>query len=124
MEQFWTIFWSVIGVITMGLATWITTYITSLLSSKIKDKDLRRFALALNDIVTRAVITVNQTYVDVMKGKNAFDKDAQAEAFKQCKAIVDSQLTKELKTYIEDNFGDITTYITSLIESTIVGLKK
>ena len=124
MEQFWTIFWSAIGVILMGLATWISTFVTSWLSSKIKDNKLQRLSLALNDIVMRAVMTVTQTYVDNMKKKNVFDADAQIAALVKCKAIVNSQLTTELKQYITDNFGDIENYITTLIESTILSLKK
>lgn len=124
MEQFWTIFWSAVGVILMGLATWVSTFVTSWLSSKIKDKRLQRLSLALNDIVTRAVKTVTQTYVDNMKKQNAFDGEAQKEALKKCKEIVDAQLTQELRDFVQENFKDVESYITSLIESTILGLKK
>lgn len=124
MEQFWTIFWSAIGVILMGLATWVSTFVTSWLSSKIKDKKLQRLSLALNDIVTRAVMTVTQTYVESMKKQNAFDGEAQKEALRRCKEIVDAQLTQELRDFVQENFKDVESYITSLIESTILGLKK
>lgn len=124
MEQFWTIFWSAIGVILMGLATWISSFVTSWLSTKIKDKKLQTLATKLNDIVLRAVMTVTQTYVESMKKKNAFDEKAQKEALNKCVAIINTQLTQELKDYVEENFKDVESYITSLIESTILGLKK
>lgn len=124
MEQFWTIFWSALGVILMGLATWVSTFVTSWLSSKIKDKKLQRLSLALTNIVTRAVMTITQTYVEGMKKKNAFDGEAQKQALQKCYDIVNSQLTKELKDYITENFGDMQSYLLSLIESTILSLKK
>ena len=123
MEQFWTIFWSAIGVILMGLATWISSFVTSWLSTKIKDKKLQTLATKLNDIVLRAVMTVTQTYVESMKKKNAFDEKAQKEALNKCVAIINTQLTQELKDYVEENFGDIQSYLITLIESTILGLK-
>lgn len=123
MEQFWTIFWSAIGVILMGLATWVSSFVTSWLSTKIKDKKLQTLATKLNEIVTRAVMTVTQTYVESMKKKNAFDEKAQKEALNKCVAIINTQLTQELKDYVEENFGDLQSYLLTLIESTILGLK-
>jgi len=35
----------------------------------------------LDDTITKCVIATNQTYVDSLKDKNAFDKAAQEEAF-------------------------------------------
>ena len=123
MEQFWTIFWSAIGVILMGLATWVSSLITSWLSTKIKDKKFQKHANAVNEIVLRAVMTITQTYVESMKKKNAFDEKAQKEALDKCMTIVNTQLTQELKNYIEENYGDIQSYLLTLVESTILGLK-
>ena len=123
MEQFWTIFWSAIGVILMGLATWVSSFITSWLSTKIKDKKLCSLALQLNEIVKRAVMTITQTYVDNMKKQNAFDGEAQKNALNKCLGIINTQLTRELRDYIEENFGDIQSYLVTLVESTIASLK-
>lgn len=123
MEQFWTIFWSAIGVMLMGLATWVSSFVTSWLSTKIKDKKLRSLAVQLNEIVMRAVMTITQTYVDNMKKQNAFDGEAQKNALNKCLGIINTQLTQELRCYIEDNFGDIKSYLVTLIESTIASLK-
>ena len=124
MEQFWTIFWSAIGVIITGLASWISTVITQWLNSKIKDKTLARHASAVLEIVTNAVMTITQTYVDNMKKNNMFDAEAQKIALDKCYTIVNSQLTSELKEYLANNFGDVQSYLMSLIESTILTLKK
>ena len=124
MEQFWTIFWSAIGVIITGLASWISIVITQWLNSKIKDKTLARHASAVLEIVTNAVMTITQTYVDNMKKNNMFDAEAQKIALDKCYTIVNSQLTSELKEYLANNFGDVQSYLMSLIESTILTLKK
>ena len=123
MEQFWTIFWSAIGVMLMGLATWVSSFVTSWLSTKIKDKKLRSLAVQLNEIVMRAVMTITQTYVDNMKKQNAFDGEAQKNALNKCLGIINTQLTPELRCYVEENFGDIQSYLVTLIESTIASLK-
>lgn len=124
MEQFWTIFWSAVGVIITGLASWLSIVITQWLNSKIKDKTLARHASAVLEIVTNAVMTITQTYVDNMKKNNMFDAEAQKIALDKCYAIVNSQLTSELKEYLANNFGDVQSYLMSLIESTILTLKK
>ena len=123
MEQFWTIFWSAIGVMLTGLATWVSSFVTSWLSTKIKDKKLRSLAVQLNEIVMRAVMTITQTYVDNMKKQNAFDGEAQKTALNKCLGIINTQLTPELRDYVEENFGDIKSYLVTLIESTIASLK-
>ena len=124
MEQFWTIFWSAVGVIITGLASWLSIVITQWLNSKIKDKTLARHASAVLEIVTNAVMTITQTYVDNMKKNNMFDAEAQKIALDKCYTIVNSQLTSELKEYLANNFGDVQSYLMSLIESTILTLKK
>ena len=123
MEQFWTIFWSAIGVMLMGLATWVSSFVTSWLSTKIKDKKLRSLAVQLNEIVMRAVMTITQTYVDNMKKQNAFDGEAQKTALNKCLGIISTQLTQELRDYVEENFGDIKSYLGTLIENTKASLK-
>lgn len=123
MEQFWQIFWGAVGTVLTALASWGSVMLTTWLSTKIKDKRLQRLALALNDIITRAVVTVNQTLVDGMKKAGAFNDDAHKEVFGKCKDYVMNQLTQELKDYVKDNFGDVEAYVTTCIESKIVELK-
>lgn len=123
MEQFWTIFWSIIGVASTGLTTWLVAVITSFFNNKIKDTKAKNFLYNITYIVENAVNQITQTYVSTMKEQGKFDKKAQKEAFNKCKVIIESQLTPELKDYISNNYGDITSYITTLIESTILRSK-
>lgn len=53
-----------------------------------------------------------------------FTSDAQVEALNKAKDIAISQLSTEMKTFIESNFGDMEKWLTSTIESVIYDLKK
>lgn len=124
MEQFWTLFWSVIGIVVTGLTTWLVSAITGYFNSKVKDSKTQKFLYQILSIVENAVNQITQTYVDTMKKAGKFDEAAQKEAFDKCKTIIESQLTVELKDFITSNFGDVTAYITTLIESTIFNNKR
>ena len=124
LDAFWPIFWSIIGTVGAGLATWLTTFIVGWLNQKIKDKKLARWSSELFQIIMSAVQTVFQEFVDVLKKTGKFDEAAQKEAKDRAYKIIVSQLTPELKSYIEDNFGDMKEYILNQIEAMIYNLKK
>ena len=124
MSAFWPIFWSIIGTVGTGLATWLTTFIVGLLNQKIKDQKLARWSSELFQIIMSAVQTVFQEFVDTMKKAGKFDEAAQKEAKDRAYKIIISQLTPELKSYIEDNFGDMKEYLMNQIEAMIYNLKK
>ena len=123
MEQFWVIFWGAIGTALTGLLTWLSVTITNFINSKIKDKKITQHMIAITEIVMKSVQTVSQTFVDVMKKSGKFDEQAQKEAKERAMTIIKSQLTPELTTYITENFGDITNYLSTQIEATIYNLK-
>lgn len=124
LEQFWPIFWSIIGTIGAGLATWLTTFIVGLLNQKIKDKKLARWSSELFQIIMSAVQTVFQEFVDTMKKNGKFDEAAAKEAKDRAYNIIVGQLTIELRDYITDNFGDMKEYLMNQIEAMIYNLKK
>lgn len=123
MEQFWAVFWGVVGTIATGLATWITTMVVSWLNQKIKDKKLARWSSELFTIIMGAVQTVMQEFVSVMKKEGKFDEKAQVEAKERAYKIITGQLTSELKDYITNNFGDMKEYVMNQIEAMIYQLK-
>ena len=69
--------------------------------------------------VTDCVIATNQTYVEALKAQGAFDAEAQKVAFQKTLDAVLSILTDDAKEYIQQAFGDITVYLTTLIESSV-----
>ena len=123
MDQFYTILWSAIGIIATGLATWLTTVGVNWLNTKIKDKKVAKWTSDIYQIVMTSVQSVFQSFVDTLKKTNKFDADAQAEAKERAYKIIVSELTPELKKYIEDNFGDMKEYIMNQIEAMIYTLK-
>ena len=122
-QEVLNIIWSAVGVIITGLLSWATTALVSLLNSKIKDTKAKKWATDIAQIVMNSVMTITQTYVDNLKKENAFTKEAQQEAFRKCLELVQTQITPELKTYIEDNFGDMQVYLKTQIEAMIKSFK-
>lgn len=70
------------------------------------------------------VITINQTYVDELKDKDLFDKAAQKEAFNRAFNNAKSMITEEAQEIINENFGDLDTWLEALIESKVAEVKE
>ena len=98
-------------------------YLTYLISVKIKelkqktnDDNAKKYLDMLNETIAAAVLATTQTYVDALKGKNAFDADAQKVAFQMSYDAVMATLTDEAKLYLTTVVGDLESYITTRIE--------
>ncbi len=107
----------------LGIAT---LYIIFLVKSKINElkqntsnKQVSNYLSVLDKIITEAVIATNQTYVDALKEKNAFDIEAQKEAFQMCFDAVVNILTDDLKNALELIIGDLESYIKNKIEAEV-----
>lgn len=99
-------------VITVGIP-----FLFTLLRKKIKDEKLARLISRVENIVSKTVILVNQTYVDALKEEGLFDKEAQKAAFEMCKEKVLAMLNDEAIVAIADTFGDYEEWIRTLIEA-------
>lgn len=99
-------------VITVGIP-----YLFTLLRKKIKDEKLERIINRVENIVSKTVILVNQTYVDALKETDMFDKEAQKAAFEMCKEKVLAMLNDESIKAIAETFGDFDEWIRTLIEA-------
>ena len=99
------------------------TQLIKFINSKIKNNELAKQLATATTIVTNAVRVVFQTYVDTLKKKGNFDKEAQAEALTRAKNIALSQITEDTKSNIEENYGDFNNWVTIQIEATIDLLK-
>lgn len=73
----------------------------------------------INATITECVIATNQTYVDSLKDKDAFDAAAQKEAFQKTFDAVKAILTQDALDYLNTAYGDATLYITQKIEATV-----
>ena len=106
------------GVITGFLITLIQKKKNELME-KTKDKKAKRYIELLENTIESCVVSINQTYVDELKGKNAFTEEAQKEAFNKCFDNVIKILSKDALTYLEEIHGDLTSFITNKIESEV-----
>jgi hypothetical protein len=70
----------------------------------------------LEDTITKAVIATTQTYVEALKNKNAFDEEAQKEAFTRTYNAVIAVLNEDAYKYLTSAVGDLESYITTRIE--------
>ena len=113
----------VVTAVIIPLISLLGTKLYQLINSKIKDQKGATLIKKATDIVLNAVRSVFQTYVESLKKSGGFDSAAQAKAFNMAKTIIVSQLTKDVKAYLAENYGDLEEWISTQIEASINILK-
>lgn len=111
---------SLIGIIITGLGL----VITHLINKYVKNDTVRGYLNELREIVFDVVQEVQQTYVEEMKAKGFFNKEAQQHACEMALNIIENSLSKELKAWLDKTYPDAQQFIITLIESTICSMKK
>lgn len=122
MEMFQQIFELVIVPLLIVLSTYAIKFInlkSAELVQKVDNDKHDKYILMLQETVTNCVLTTTQTYVDALKGQNAFDAEAQKQAFAMTKDAVLAILTDDAKKYLTSMLGDFDQYLTTLIESQV-----
>jgi len=114
----------VVTAVILPLISFAGTKLISYLNSKIKDNNAKELLTTATTIVTNAVRSVFQTYVDSLKASGTFDAQAQTQALTKAKDIALSQMSNDVKDYIITNYGDINNWLTTQIEATINLIKK
>ena len=89
-----------------------------------KNETVMNYISILEEVVIDCIEATNQTYVNELKGKNAFDAEAQKEALSKTVSAVTAILSTEVKENLGQIFGDLNTLITEKIESKIAQSKK
>lgn len=105
------------------LITLLESKLIKWISSKIDNEKTSKYIAEATTIVLDAVKCVFQTYVESLKKEGNFNKDAQLIALNKAKDIVLTQLSDDIKGYINNNFGDVNSWITTQIEASINTLK-
>lgn len=122
--DFWMeLLFSALGILVTGLATWLTTIVVNWFNSKIKNKTLAELLTAITNTVAIAVRATYQEYVENIKGTEKWTKETQKIALSKALKKAKDTLTEEAKAYITETYGDIDTFLTSLIESILFDLK-
>ena len=114
---------SVISAGILALLSFVGTKLCAFIDSKVKDTKGNALLKQATTVVLNAVRATFQTYVESLKNSGSFDSEAQLKALNQAKDTALSQLTTEVKDYITSNFGDLNSWITTQIESSINLLK-
>ena len=121
--NFQEILFSAIGTILTGLLAWLVSIITNWINSKIKDKNAAKILTSVTTLVTNVVQATYQSYVEALKGTDAWTKEAQEAALNKALTTIKSQLNSEGIKFIEENYGNVEEYLKTLIESVLYKLK-
>lgn len=107
-----------LGVLTAFLIQFINVKKAELIA-KTDNELAAKYLDMLAATIETCVIATNQTYVDALKDKNAFDAEAQKEAFTITYNAVSEILSAEAKEYLSSIVGDLQKYITEQIEAAV-----
>lgn len=104
----------------------LTTYLVMFIKNKSAalqeqtDNELyKKYIALLDETITKCVIATNQTYVESLKDKNAFDIEAQKKAFEMTYQSVLAILSKDAQQYLSEAVGDLNAYIVKSIEAQV-----
>lgn len=107
-----------LGVLTMYIVKFIRKK-TEELNSKNENELMNKYLTMLSDTIVDCVIATNQTYVESLKKQGKFDLDAQKVAFEMTYNAVINVLSNEAKDYLASIYGDLSAYITNMIEAEV-----
>ena len=111
-----------LSIATTCLIKWIDIKKTTALES-VKNETAQKYINLLSETISVCVLSTKQTYVDALKEKDAFNAEAQKEAFALTFNAIMDTLSAEAKVYLAEIYGDLTTYITNKIEADVLYYK-
>ena len=88
----------------------------SSINSNSSNELANRIRWEVESAVEDAVMAVNQTFVEELKKKNLFDKEAQEEAFDRALDGTLKALSQSTVEFINNTYGDITIWLRDKIE--------
>ncbi len=109
------------------LATFLISFIEKKkqeITNKIKNETIKKYLDMLDDTIIACVNATNQTYVEALKNKNAFDEAAQKEALQLTYDAVMAVLTEEAQSYLTEVVGDLQSFVLTKIEAGVAIAKK
>ena len=109
----------IVGAVISGLGI----LITYLINKYIKNDKLKTILNSLNELVRNSVLEIQQTYVDSLKKGGMFDEEAQKEALARCLDVINTNMPKDVKDWLDANAGDVEAYLKWLIEAQIGSMR-
>jgi len=107
-----------LGVLTTYLVMFIRNK-TEMLKKETDNELYQKYMDMLSETIVNCVIATNQTYVEALKNKNAFDEAAQKEAFNLTYEAVMSILSQDAIAFLNEAVGDLDVYIRRMIEAQV-----
>lgn len=116
----------VLYLIITGILPLLITYGILFLKVKIKEQEknlendqLVKYIDAATDAISKAVLTVNQTYVDSLKKQGKFDEEAAKTAKQMAIDKAKALITEDSKVAIETLYSDFEAYLNDAIEELV-----
>ena len=113
-------------VVLIPLLGTLTVFVIKFLNAKSKDLQAKidndvadKYIAMITATVEQCVIATNQTYVERLKSMGRCDAEAQKGAFERTLNAVLSILSDDAKDYIFEATGDVSAYLTNLIEASV-----
>lgn len=115
-----------LGNILIPLLVTVITICICVMTSKVA-KDAARTApskyseiiYGLENIVSKAVITTNQTFVDELKKQGKFDKEAMQEAYERTFESIIASLSQSFFEYLDEETIDVNALLKNMIETSV-----
>lgn len=108
----------VVPVATSILTFLLKTYLEELINKNIQNETADALKKGLN-IILDSVNYVQQTYVDNLKKEDKFTAEAQSKALQSAKQRAIELMNTDVQSAIEASYGNLDTYVTTVIESLI-----
>ena len=112
-----------LAVLTGYLVQWIKAKTAEATEKNQKDV-FDKYIAMLGETIAKCVSATNQTYVDALKKAGSFDAEAQKHAFEMTLNAVMNVLGKDAIEYLTAIYGDLTGYLTTLIEAEVKAQKE
>lgn len=88
-------------------------------TAEIENKTIARYLDEITDIVSQAVVSTTQTYVDSLKAQGKFDSEAQRIAFEKTKDTVIELLAQDAVDFLAEMYGDVDLWLDTKIEQMV-----
>ncbi len=113
----------IIATVVLALCVWGVSKLAKWISVKYEGTKFAQISEKILSAITRAVKATYQTYVQEIKGTDAWTKDAQSKALTDALNTAKSQLSEDAMELIEKTYGDVDKYLETEVESTLYDLK-
>lgn len=102
----------------------VIPYFAALACAKIKNSIVQSIMKDAEKTINECVMATNQTFVNALKDEGKFDEVAMKEAFDKCKEQVLLILSESSKKVIVRTVGDLSAWLETKIESSVLANKK